>query len=67
MSPKWPSTEDCYSLKLALLTMQAPKFGKINLMITRVISGHLDVFFTKCAVWCLPSEPLIWTCYIKRF
>jgi hypothetical protein len=67
MSPKLLSMEDCFSLKLALLTMQVPKFGKINLMITRVIYGLLVVFFTKCAVWCLLSEPLIWTCFIKKF
>lgn len=67
MFPKLPSTEVCCSHKRALLTMQVLRFGKINLMITRVIYGLLVVSFTKCAVWCLLSEPLIWTCFTKKF
>lgn len=47
MLAKWPPRRVSTSLRQAHLIMPAQKFGKTSLTISRVIFGHLGVFFTR--------------------
>lgn len=54
------------SRKLVHHTMQVPKFGRINLTITKVISGRLVAWSTKWHACNHHSELLTWTLCTRR-
>ena len=57
---------DFYIHKPVLLIMPVPKFGKINLMTTNLMYGHLDVFFMKWRLSNLHSMLMTWKVYIRK-
>ncbi len=56
-----------HALRPVLLTTPVPKSGKINLMESRVISGHLAVCFMKCALWDHHLLPLIFKDFTEKY
>jgi len=55
-----------WKLKPVLHTMQVLKFGKTNLMITKVIYGPWDAFFTNLWLWIPHSLRRIWKAFTKE-
>ena len=55
------------TLRQVHLIMQAHKYGEINLMITKVIFGHLDVYYMNLQALNLLFRRKIWINYLKIY
>lgn len=55
-----------YIPRLGHLIMPVQKYGRISLTIWSPTSGHLDVWFTKCAHWFLLSVLKIWMAFLRE-
>ena len=55
-----------YTHRQGLLTTHHQKFGEINPMVVRVISGLWDAFYTRWLHWSPLSEQMTWMVYTKE-
>ena len=61
------TVENLLTHKLELLTMQAQKFGEINLMIVKAIFGLLAVYCMSLHVSDLLFKEKIWMNFLKMY
>jgi hypothetical protein len=56
-----------YILRQGPPIMLALKYGKISLMIVRVIYGAWDAYFMRSPLFSLLLEQVIWMVYTKKY